>query len=274
MVFVQEERVDEQLKQLISREKRQKMYRKLGHLLNKLGGKGLRRIGIPDEAAFSATSGVPHDPKSWWGPWQSVTNPTEIAKKVCKVNAAQYNQAHHAPFWSGPIADHLGQTGETEVAQQLLQGSLPDNIPHDTLPETIQILGSLAQQTPSSAGHATITEEEFVQTYIHAQESTSSSPSGRHIGHYMAATRDPVLTKFHATMMSLPFQAGFALSQWNKVTDIMLEKEENNPHCHRLCILALFESDLNHAKWVIIGRQLIHHLQDYNSRHATWLYSR
>jgi hypothetical protein len=64
----------------------------------------------------------------------------------------------------------------------------------------------------------------------------------------MAATRDPVLTKFHATMMSLPFQAGFALSQWNKVTDIMLEKEENNPHCHRLCILALFESDLNHAK--------------------------
>jgi hypothetical protein len=98
MVFVQEERVDEQLKQLISREKRQKMYRKLGHLLNKLGGKGLRRIGIPDEAAFSATSGVPHDPKSWWGPWQSVTNPTEIAKKVCKVNAAQYNQAHHAPF--------------------------------------------------------------------------------------------------------------------------------------------------------------------------------
>jgi hypothetical protein len=33
-----------------------------------------------------------------------------------------------------------------------------------------------------------------------------------------------------------------------KSPDIMLEKEEDNPWCHRLCILALVESDLNHAK--------------------------
>jgi hypothetical protein len=80
----------------------------------------------------------------------------------------------------------------------------------------------------------------------------------------MAAIRDPELSKLHATMISLPFQAGFAPSCWNKVTDIVLEKEENNPCCHRLYILALFESDLNHAKQVIIGRQLMHRLQDHN----------
>jgi len=44
----------------------------------------------------------------------------------------------------------------------------------------------------------------------------------------------------------------------------MLEKEENNPCCHRLRILVLIESDLNHAKRVITGRQLIHHLLDNN----------
>jgi len=66
----------------------------------------------------------------------------------------------------------------------------------------------------------------------------------------------------HAQMMSLPFQAGFAPDRWTRVTDIMLEKEANNPRCHRLHILALFESDFNHAKRVIIGRRLLHHMKD------------
>jgi hypothetical protein len=49
-------------------------------------------------------------------------------------------------------------------------------------------------------------------------------------------------------MMSIPFKMGFALNRWTKITEIMLEKEPKNPRCHRLRILALFESDLNHVK--------------------------
>jgi hypothetical protein len=63
-------------------------------------------------------------------------------------------------------------------------------------------------------------------------------------------------------MMSLPFQVGFAPQCWTRVTDIMLEKEGNKPRCHRLRILALFESDLNHAKRIIIGHRLLHHMND------------
>jgi hypothetical protein len=60
----------------------------------------------------------------------------------------------------------------------------------------------------------------------------------------------------------MPFLVGFALQRWTRVTDIMLEKEANNPRCHRLRILALFESDLNHAKRIIIGQRLLHHMKD------------
>jgi len=56
-------------------------------------------------------------------------------------------------------------------------------------------------------------------------------------------------------MMSIPFQCGV-------VTDIMLEKDIGNPRCHRLRIIALFESDFNQAKWLIIGRKLLHHMDD------------
>jgi hypothetical protein len=56
----------------------------------------------------------------------------------------------------------------------------------------------------------------------------------------------------------------FAPTCWTRITDIMLEKEANYPRFHRLRILALFESDLNHAKRVIIGRRLLHYMKDMN----------
>jgi hypothetical protein len=42
----------------------------------------------------------------------------------------------------------------------------------------------------------------------------------------------------------------------------MLEKNPGDSRCNRLRIIALFESDLNHAKRVLIGRRLMHFLED------------
>jgi hypothetical protein len=44
----------------------------------------------------------------------------------------------------------------------------------------------------------------------------------------------------------------------------MLEKESGNAQCNRLCILALFENNFNQAKHIIIGRRLMHHLEDFD----------
>jgi hypothetical protein len=111
-------------------------------------------------------------------------------------------------------------------------------------------------------GTADLSEDEFVQLYKNAHESTLSSPSSRHIGHYKAAVKDPILVNLHTIMMSLLFKVAFAPTRWTRVTNIMLEKEENNPRCHRLRKLALFELDLNHAKCILIGRRLTHFLSD------------
>jgi hypothetical protein len=95
---------------------------------------------------------------------------------------------------------------------------------------------------------ALINEEDVTATYRVAKESTSSSPSGRHIGHYKAAVKDPTLASLHATMMSIPFQTGVIPEQWKHVMDIMLEKTPGDSRSHRLWLISLFESDLNHAK--------------------------
>jgi hypothetical protein len=260
---IRAERSEKQLKQLISREKLCRMYRKIGRALNKLSGKGLSQMDIPDVSAVTEGSGDPDDPKTWKGPWKSVTNPTEIAREVCKVNARQYHQAHSTPFGSGPLADLFGRRGDTPSAEILLQGSAPATLPSSTMPETIRVLQSLASPVHAVTGSAVISPDEFRSSYRIAKEGTSSFPSGRHIGHYEAVLKDPSLVQLHSQMMSIPFQVGFAPQRWMKVTDIMLEKEANNPRCHQSRILALFESDLNHAKMIIIGRQLLHHMNDH-----------
>jgi hypothetical protein len=260
---VKRDRAEKQLKKLISREKLRKMFQKISKVLNKSATKGLTRIDILDSRGATDTSGDPNNPKTWKGPRRSVTNPTDIAKAVCKANIEQYHQAHITPFGSGPLAALIGRRGDTPALVDLLRGTIPELL-NLLMPETMRILQTLATQYPAATGTAVITPEEFVSTCRAADENTSSSPSGRHIGHYKAILDDHLLVQLHSRMMSLPFKAGFAPERWTKVTDIMLEKEPNNPRCHRLRILALFESDLNHAKRVIIGRRLLHHMNDNN----------
>jgi len=204
MEAVKKSKAEQQLKQLMSREKLRKMYRKISRILNKTKGKGLSSIDVPDARAASDTTGDPTNPNTWKGPWKSVTNPTEIAKVVCQVNAEQYHQAHGTPFGSGPLADAVGRRGDTPASVDLLCGKIPA-LPSSTLPETIRILQSLANYSPAVKGTAVITPAEFVSAYSNMSEQTSSSPSGRHIGHYKAVLDNPLLVQLHSRMMSIPF---------------------------------------------------------------------
>jgi hypothetical protein len=129
----------------------------------------------------------------------------------------------------------------------LIQGTPPPAM-STHIPETQNILCTLARDQPKLFDNPSITPQDFKESYKVSKENTSSSPSGRHIGHYKAVVDDLVLADIHATMMSIPFQVRILPHRWKKVTDIMLEKSPGDSRCHRLQIIALFESDLNHAK--------------------------
>jgi hypothetical protein len=107
----------------------------------------------------------------------------------------------------------------------------------------MRILHSLSQPSqPMSKFPWLITPEEFIST--------------------CKVTPEDKLHALHATMKSIPFKVRTVLCCWTKIMDIMLEKEKGNSHCHRLHIIALFESDFNQAKRVLISGHLIHHLED------------
>jgi hypothetical protein len=254
-----------QIKQLQKREQHRRMYMTLGNTLNPGETMELSRVDVPDERATGSNLGSPDDPKHWKGPWRSITNPEDIAKTVCEINRKQYNQAWETPFGSGPLATSIGQLVDTPAAEVLLQGNnLPTNLLSSLMPETIRLLQTIATPRTPVNQSSIITEEDFIATYKWAQENTSSSPSGRHVGHYKAIVKDPNLVSLHTTMMNIPFQVGITPDRWTRVTNIMLEKDAGSARCHQLRILALFESDFNHAKRILIARKVGHHLEDHN----------
>ncbi len=58
-----------------------------------------------------------------------------------------------------------------------------------------------------------ISLDDFKKTGKHSKESTSTSPSGRHLGHYKASLLDDRVAGLHTDMLNLPISSGFAPSR-------------------------------------------------------------
>ena len=57
-----------------------------------------------------------------------------------------------------------------------------------------------------------------------ARETTSSSISGRHFGHYIAGSKSHAISQMHALKTTLCLKLGLALEQWTNGLSVILEK--------------------------------------------------
>jgi hypothetical protein len=80
----------------------------------------------------------------------------------------------------------------------------------------------------------TITKEDVKQGFKKWKERTSTSPSGRHLGHYKSWIQDNTLLDLLTLLIQIPIKFGFAPAQWCQSLNVMLEKDPGNPMIHRL----------------------------------------
>jgi hypothetical protein len=106
-----------------------------------------------------------------------------------------------------------------------------------------------------------VTTEDFISCFGCVDEKTSSSPSGRHVGHYLECIdlKDELsvlLTAVHTAMMSIPLAEGFCPERWRQAINIMLEKIPGVPRINKLRIIQLLEADLNQVLRSVFARNI------------------
>ena len=161
-----EHSIRKEIQELIKRERKKKQYSKIGKLLNpNLSSRGLTRIDIPAANTLEPYPVGP-DPKTWTGPWRSITDPGLIAKHVCASNLRQYNQAQHTPFGTGYLAECFGLDASTDQVKDLLAGTFQPDPNSIQLQETVDILHQISQPLQMTPKHITnvITPDQFVNT--------------------------------------------------------------------------------------------------------------
>jgi len=158
------------------------------------------------------------------------------------------------PILQQPLAAHIGHADiDLRAFQQILDGTF--QYPLTCKPITKCLLQQLAQPKEVEE-HSAQTYEEFQRGWIRARETTASSPSGIHFGHYIAAMTNVTVAKLNAILVNLALLSSRALERWKKALNMMLEKLAGNDNVEKLCIIMLFKADFNNNnKW--IGKQVM-----------------
>ena len=205
----------------------------------------LDRILTPDN---------PHDlPNTTW---TMVVEAQALYKVLTKAGQEHFSQAANTPFVTGPIADKIGPFADNDYCEAILTGNF-DVSTLEAITEVKDIITGMRYPDPlqpTAPIDTTITIESFSDAMAHTRERTSSSPSGRHYGHYRALLRDKTILGIIADIANFCFQWGKTLKRWEKVTQPMIPKDPGTPWITRMRRITLLEADLNTCLSELFGR--------------------
>jgi hypothetical protein len=233
---------------------------------------GLKRLEVPVDPS--------HDPKQCTE-WMTVDTPEDITKYLLERNQKHFRQAKGTPFTVSPLDVQVDFGASTAFCEAMLTGDYDTRALDDLTALLVSNFQALTQRDVLSSA---ITSKEMMDKYKFWPESTTTSPSGRHLGHYRALLlnlssttvkkkgalerKREALVAVHHALLSFALSHGYSYSPWQKVVNVMLEKEPGNRKIHRLRVIHLYEADYNlilGVKW----RQLIHHCEDNQLLHSS-----
>ena len=115
--------------------------------------------------------------------WTALTDPKEIESTIIARNIKHFGQATNTPFNSKEFTDIFGIDADSDATEDLLKGVLP-NI--ESLPDEVQLILKEIAKSPQPVIDTTITTKDLIGLFKSWKETTSTSPSGCHLGHWHA----------------------------------------------------------------------------------------
>jgi hypothetical protein len=202
-------------------------------------------------------------------PWETVFMRSELEHHILEYNKDSFRAASESPCGHGIIHDALTFTSLSPQSADLLSGIIPDhwcgsdNYLREFLASFVIPMHVRAQGDIPTA----ISSEEVIRGFKGWKEQTSTSPSGRHLGHYRALIQDPILLKCFVYFMNIVVARGIAIPRWCHATNVMIEKDAGKPCINRLRIVHLFEADYNFFLKLQWGHRLVRHACELDLLH-------
>ena len=229
---------------------------------------GLTKVQVPDGVDESGTE-----------TFKDVSESEEMFALILERNYKHFGQANGTPFTEAPLKDWLGNYGETETGQAILAGELRPALDQG-FPETQTVLDLLQPfDPPAQPISSLVTSSDFKSFFAKWKENTSTSPSGKHLGHYKALlspafTDNAELTDsanriiaLHVALLNIAATHGSPLERWQQIVSVMIEKKAGNYQLHKLRTIHLFEADYNWLLGMIFGRRMVYGAETQNHLH-------
>ena len=225
-------------KQALQTERSRKASRQIQRIKGRIEGGAVNQVEI-------------HPPAGQQGPPMHLDQENEVIEAIMNMVQKRYRLTETTPLMQHATQNELGLTGNTDIAQQILAGDGEAMSIND--PTTADLMRLFTHQGESEPIPTTISPKEFTTYWKRAKESTSSSLSGRHFGHYKAAANQPHLAYLHSTICNLAYTKGQPLPRWTSGLTVMLEKEPGVINVEKLRAILLLEADFNFANKLYFG---------------------
>ena len=190
--------------------------------------------------------------------WKEVNCPKEIEFYLRLRNQRHFGQARETPFCQPSMSRKFNWSATTEAAELVLEGNYEDAELTDIQRMFLDNMKRVASEEISSSKY--LNADSFTKKMKSWKEKTSTSPSGRHLGHYktLVSTIDRSLEKGKITDLKLIqtdilkcyvglinycVHHRYCLQRWKTIVNMMIYKEPGNVKIHRLRVIHLYEAD-------------------------------
>lgn len=244
----QDEEASREIKRIIARESARQKQRNINRVVRDPRGRSVFsvRVSLPD------------------GHGEATHSHQDAVEQVCGEHlGSRFSLGKRAPLSAEQMVSQIGNLSDTMTAQLILENKFDFSADWDQA--TVDLLQSAArlrleiEDIPATDQEVTI--EEFQDFWKTCRESTSSSKSGRHFGHYKAICNEPHLIRLHTQNINLAACRGNPLPRWRHGVTVLLEKIAGNNHIDKLRAICLLEADFNWWLKVIFAKRMMHRMK-------------
>lgn len=246
-----DETKEKEILAIIRREKDRGFWRRINYVMGKQRGGSVRRVLTEDGAEEGMLT-------------EHLTEKSVTDAIFNNIHRKRFFLAEAAPICSGALRGQFGYNATTRTAEAILNGSY--EFPPDFDQATKEILLECARirvMIPMDSLNIIITKEEWRRQWRGRRESTSSSESGLHFGHYIAGIDSDYISHFHALKSSLIIRRGVVLDRWARGLSVMLEKIFGCALVTKLRSILLMEADFNATNKIIYGQRMLQQARKY-----------